>query len=55
MSKGYVFYMIVEDGAGGLNELTWTHLTKTEAMQMYKRTQDHMRDPVKEYGWKEMQ
>ena len=50
----YVFWIEVEDGAGGINEVRWSNLTKRQAQSMYKATDEKLRsDNVKTYGWEE--
>lgn len=49
-----MFWIEVEDGAGGINRVEWCNLTKRTAIMMYNLTRNDCRtDEVKRYGWGE--
>jgi len=50
----YIFWIEVEDGAGGINRVEWCNLTQRTAKMMYNLTDTNCHEHnVKRYGWGE--
>lgn len=51
----YMFYIEVENGAGGIDVIEWTGLTKHTAVIMYNATTKnchYLHNPLHGYGWR---
>ena len=50
----YVFYIEVENGAGGVDVVEWTNLTERTAKMMYNATRKnchYLHNPLHSFGW----